>query len=273
MRKLAPLKNKICLIGGKGDVVLESAIYLNNNNQLFKIILIEDNKIVTEKFSNIIYKYSLKNFNGILNKIKELEINKILIIGYVDFPKFNQIKFDIKSKLFLTKNYFLNSESSQTKIFKSLLMTKNIKLISPIKYLSELVASPIDQIRFKDFDKYRKILMDNNVILKKISSINIGQSVILNGNRILVLENFKGTDEMINLFNNTTSYNDLIFIKFKKSNQINEIDFPVIGKDTIKNLIKIKIKAIILFKNQTLIVNKAECIKLIKKNKINLIII
>jgi len=25
--------------------VLESAIYLNNNNQLFKIILIEDNKI------------------------------------------------------------------------------------------------------------------------------------------------------------------------------------------------------------------------------------
>lgn len=253
--------------------MLESAIYLNNNNQLFKIILIEDNKIVTEKFSNIIYKYSLKNFNGILNKIKELEINKILIIGYVDFPKFNQIKFDIKSKLFLTKNYFLNSESSQTKIFKSLLMTKNIKLISPIKYLSELVASPIDQIRFKDFDKYRKILMNNNVILKKITSINIGQSVILNGNRILVLENFKGTDEMINLFNNTTSYNDLIFIKFKKSNQINEIDFPVIGKDTIKNLIKIKIKAIILFKNQTLIVNKAECIKLIKKNKINLIII
>ena len=36
---MAPLKNKICLIGGKGDVVLESAIYLNNNNQLFKIIL------------------------------------------------------------------------------------------------------------------------------------------------------------------------------------------------------------------------------------------
>ena len=179
----------------------------------------------------------------------------------------------MKSKLFLTKNYFLNSESSQTKIFKSLLMTKNIKLLSPIKYLQELIISPIEQIKFKDFDKYKKILANNISDIKKISSINIGQSVILNGNRILALENFKGTDVMIALFNNSTSYNDLIFIKFKKSNQINEIDFPVIGIDTIKNLIKIKIKAIILFKNQTLIVNKVECIKLIKKNKINLIII
>jgi hypothetical protein len=270
---LAPLNNKICLIGGKGDVVLEAAISLNNNNQLYRIILIEENKLVSKKFSNIVYKYSLKNFTGILKKIKELEINKILIIGYVVFPKFTQIKFDMKSKLFLTKNYFLNNESSQTKIFKSLLMTKKIKLLSPIKHLQELIISPIEQIKFKDFDKYKKILANNISDIKKISSINIGQSVILNGNRILALENFKGTDVMIALFNNTTSYNDLIFIKFKKSNQINEIDFPVIGIDTIKNLIKIKIKAIILFKNQTLIVNKVECIKLIKKNKINLIII
>ena len=152
-------------------------------------------------------------------------------------------------------------------------MTKNIKLLSPTKHLQELIISPIEQIKFKDFDKYKKILANNISDIKKISSINIGQSVILNGNRILALENLKGTDVMIALFNNTTSYNDLIFIKFKKSNQINEIDFPVIGIDTIKNLIKIKIKAIILFKNQTLIVNKVECIKLIKKNKINLIII
>ncbi len=270
---MVPLNNKICLIGGKGDVVLEAAISLNNNNQLYRIIIIEENKLVSKKFSNIVYKYSLKNFTGILKKIKELEINKILIIGYVVLPKFNQIKFDMKSKLFLTKNYFLNSESSQTKIFKSLLMTKNIKLLSPIKYLQELIISPIEQIKFKDFDKYKKILANNMPNIKKITSINIGQSIIINGNRILALENFKGTDVMITLFDKTTSYNNLIFIKFKKSNQINEIDFPVIGIDTIKNLIKINIKAIILFKNQTLVVNKVECIKLIKKNKINLIII
>ena len=66
---MAPLNNKICLIGGKGDVVLEAAISLNNNNQLYRIILIEENKLVSKKFSNIVYKYSLKNFTGILKKI------------------------------------------------------------------------------------------------------------------------------------------------------------------------------------------------------------
>ena len=270
---MALLKNKICLIGGRGDVVLDAAISLSNNNQLSNIILLEDNKLVSKKFSNIVYKYSLKNFIDILKKINQLQINKILIIGYVDLPKFNQIKLDIKSKLFLTKNYFLNNESSQTKIFKNLLMSKNIKLLSPINYLQELLISPIDEIKSKNFEKFKKIVINNINNIKKISSINIGQSIILNGNRILSLESFKGTDEMINLFKNNKFYSDLLFIKFKKSNQINEIDFPVIGIDTIKNLIKIKIKAIILFKNQTIIVNKFECIKLIKKNKINLIII
>ncbi len=270
---MVQLKNKICLIGGKGEVVLEAAISLSNKNILFKIILIEDNYNISKKFPSITQKYSLKNFTEIIKKIKELEINKILIIGYVDFPKIDQIKFDFQSKIFLTKNYFLNNESDQTKVFKNLLISKKINLLSPVNYLKELIVNSADQMKFKNFDVHNKILIKNIKNIKKISSINIGQSIILNGNRILALENFKGTDEMISLFKDNTTYNDLIFIKFKKSNQINEIDFPVIGIDTIKNLIKIRIKTIILFENQTLIANKKQCIELIKKNKINLIII
>ena len=270
---MAQLNNKICLIGGSGDLVLESAIFLKNNHNLTNIILIDKNNKIEKKFSKIVFKFQIKNFVGIIDKLKKLQINNILIIGYVKFPKINQIKFDLQSKVFLTKQFFLNNESEQTKIFKKLLITKDIKLLSPKKYLRELLIKKTDEIQSKNFDKYKNYLLKNANNINKLKSVNIGQSIILNGNRILSLENFKGTDEMINLFKKSSNYEDLIFIKFKKSNQINEIDFPIFGVNTIKNLIKIKIKAIILYKNQTLIENKPKCVELIKNNKINLIVI
>lgn len=269
---MAQLENKICLIGGRGSVVLEAALSLKKNFNLYKIILLESNRIIEKKFPTIVEKHSLKNFKDIVLKLKDLKITNILVIGYVDFPNFNQINFDIHSRLFLTKLFFLDNESNQSKIFKSLLKSKKIKLLSPLKYLNNLIIKKEDQIKFKRFNEFRKVLDNNIKSINKISSINLGQSIILNGNRILALENFKGTDELINLFTKNKSYNDLIFIKFRKSNQISEIDFPVIGINTIKSLIKIRIKAIILFKHEVLVTNKSECMKLIKKNRINLII-
>ena len=270
---MAQLKNKVCLIGGRGQVVLDSANSLLSKNILSKIILLEKNIEVFKKFNNITCHYSIKKFEYIIKKLEGLNINKILIIGYVELPKFNQINFNIKSKIFLTKNYFLNNESNQTKILKNFLLSKNIQLLSPTKYLNELLINSIDEIKEKNFDKYKKSLLNNINNLKKISSINIGQSLIMNGDRILALENYQGTDKLLELFNYNKAFSELIFVKFKKINQINEIDFPVIGPETIKKLIKIKIKAIVLFKNKTLIVDKINCIKLLKKNNINLIVL
>jgi UDP-2,3-diacylglucosamine hydrolase len=270
---LAQLKNKVCLIGGRGQVVLDSANSLSNKNILSKIILLEKNIEVVKKFNDITYHYSIKRFENILKKLEELNIKKVLIIGYVELPKFNQINFNIKSKIFLSKNYFFNNESNQTKILKNFLLSKNIQLLSPTKYLNELLINSIDEIKVKNFDKYRKSLLSNINNLKKISSINIGQSLIMNGDRILALENYKGTNKLLELFNKNKYFSELIFVKFKKINQINELDFPVIGPETIKKLIKIKIKAMVLFKNKTLIVDKINCIKLLKKNNINLIVL
>ena len=79
----------------------------------------------------------------------------------------------------------------------------------------------LNLVELKNFDKYKKLLQSNTINIKKVSAINIGQSLIMNGDRILALENFKGTSKMIELFSNNKSFNELIFVKFKKENQIN----------------------------------------------------
>ena len=104
--------------------------------------------------------------------------------------------------------------------------------------------------------------------------MNIAQSLILNGDRIIAVEDIFGTNEMISKIGKINSnFNNLIFVKSKKSNQIDEIDFPVIGVDTLKLLIKYKFRAICLFKNNILISEKNKFLKIISTNKISLIVL
>ena len=104
--------------------------------------------------------------------------------------------------------------------------------------------------------------------------MNISQSLILNGDRVITMEDIFGTNEMINKISKIHSkFNNLIFIKSKKANQIDEIDFPVIGMETLRLLIKYKFRAICLFNNNIIISEKDNFLKKIRASNISLIIL
>ena len=104
--------------------------------------------------------------------------------------------------------------------------------------------------------------------------MNITQSFILNGDRVIAIEDIFGTDNMIAKIGKINSnFNNLIFVKSKKSNQIDEIDFPVIGIKTLKLLIKYNFRAICLFKDNILISEKDSFLNHIRSNKISLIVL
>ena len=103
--------------------------------------------------------------------------------------------------------------------------------------------------------------------------MNIGQSFIFNGDRLIAMEDIFGTNDLINRVGKISSkFNNLIFVKSKKHNQIDEIDFPVMGMDTLKLLIKYKFRVICLFKDDILISEKEKFLKQIKTNEISLIV-
>ena len=110
--------------------------------------------------------------------------------------------------------------------------------------------------------------------LKKIFSMNIAQSLILNGDRVIAMEDIFGTNNMINKIGKINpKLNNLIFVKSKKSDQIDEIDFPIIGMETLNLLIKYKFRVICLFNNNILISQKDNFLKKIRANNISLIVI
>ena len=126
----------------------------------------------------------------------------------------------------------------------------------------------------KEHKNIYKSILKNSSVIKKIFSLNLSQSLVMDGDRIITIEDIFGTDNMINKFKNLNKqFKNLIFIKSIKKDQINEIDFPIIGNQTLNLLIKFNFKAVCLLNRNIIIANKSSFIENINKSKLSLIVI
>ena len=118
MKNLAIFKNDVCLIAGSGDIAYETAISISAQKRLKKIILLNTNTEIAMRFKSITQKFDVRQLNKIIEFIKNNQIKKVLIIGYVQLPPLSEIKLSIKDKILLSKDIFLNNISDQSKILK-----------------------------------------------------------------------------------------------------------------------------------------------------------
>ena len=274
MRNLATSKNDICLVAGSGVFVYEVANYLNDKSLLNQIILISENSLIKKKFKNKYKSFKIKDIEKITTFINSKNLKKIMIIGYVELPSIDKINLSIKSKLLISKDIFLNNINDQSKILKKYLSYNKLTLLSQKKILKKMLVSYQDEYLQNENKKMISKLKIKKSFLKKIFSMNIAQSFILNGDRVIAMEDIFGTNEMINKIGKINpKFNNLIFVKSKKSNQIDEIDFPIIGMETLQLLIKYKFRVICLFNNNILISEKDNFLKKIRANNISLIVL
>ena len=273
MKNLATYKNDICLIAGSGLFVYEVANFLEKKNLLNQIILINENKLIKKNFKKC-KTFKIQNIEKITSFIRSKNLKKILIIGYVELPSIEKINLSIKSKVLISKDIFLNNINDQSKILKKYLSNNKLTLVSQKKLLKTMLVSYQDEYLHSENKKIISKLKIKKSFLKKIFSMNIAQSFILNGDRVIALEDIFGTNDMINKIGKINSkFKNLIFVKSKKSNQIDEIDFPIIGVETLKLLIKYKFRLICLFNNNILISEKDKFLKKIRAHNISLIIL
>ena len=274
MKNLAIFKNDVCLIAGSGSFAHEAATFLNVKGTLKKIILLSKNNNIKKDFKKICYQYDIRELEKIISTIKKENIQNIIILGYVDLPPINEIKLSLRSKFYLSKDFFLNNINQQSLILKRFLIRKNINIQSQKKIFKSLLINRNDQIIKKEHKSIVARISNNISYIKKLFNLNLAQSLIMNGNRVLAIEDINGTDNLINRVNyNKSNYNELIFIKSKKKNQIDEIDFPIICLDTIDLLIEKKYRVLFLFNNKTIISSKSTFLKKIKNSNISLLVI
>ena len=271
---MAIYKNDIILIAGSGDFAFEAANFLKKKEKINQIILISKNIKISKYFKNIVSYFDIRDIENLIKFIKTKLIKKILIIGYVELPPIKEINLSFSSKLILSKNFFLNDINNQSKILKKFIESKKLKLLSQKNIFNDFLINYSDQNIKKDHNKIYDYIIKNSPIIRKIFSLNLAQSLVMDGDRIITIEDIFGTNNMINKFKNLNKkFNNLIFIKSVKKDQINEIDFPVIGNQTLDLLIKFNFKAICLLNKNIIIANKSSFIENINKSRLSLIVI
>ena len=274
IKNLAIYKNDIILIAGSGDFAFEAAKFLKNNNRINHIILLSNNSKISKKYRDIVSFFNIRDLENLIKFIKNRIVTNVLIIGYVQLPPISEIKLSLSSKLILSKNFFLNDINNQSKILKKFLESKKLKLLSQKIIFEKLLVNYKDQKLRKEHSNIHKNILKNSLVIKKIFSLNISQSFVMDGDRIIVIEDIFGTDNMIKKFKNLDKqFKNLVFIKSIKKDQINEIDFPVIGNQTLELLTKFNFKAICLLNKNIIISNKNTFITNINKSKLSLIVI
>ena len=271
---MATYKNDIVLIAGSGDFAFEAASFLSDKSRLNHIILLSKNYKITKSFKNNVSNFDVRDLEKLILFIKKRIISKVLIIGYVHLPPISEIKLSLSSKIILSKNFFFNDINNQSKILKKFIESKKLKLLSQKNIFDKLLINNSDQCLKKDHKNIYKNILKKSLMIKKIFSLNLSQSLVMDGNRIITIEDIFGTDNMIKKFKNLNKqFKNLVFIKSIKKDQINEIDFPIIGNQTLELLIKFNFKAICLLNKSIIVSNKNTFIENINKSKLSLIVI
>ena len=271
---MATYNNDIILIAGSGDFAFEAANLLSLKKRLNHIILLSKNNKISKFYKDTFSYFDIKEIEKLILFIKKRLVSKVLIIGYVQLPPISEIKLSLSSKLILSKNFFLNDINNQSKLLKKFIESKKLKLLSQKTIFDKFLIYYSDQQLRKEHKHIYKNVLKNSSVIKKIFSLNLSQSLVMDGSRIIAIEDIFGTDDMINKFKYLNEkFKNLVFIKSIKKDQINEIDFPIIGIQTLELLIKFNFKAVCLFNKNIIISNKELFMNNINQSKLSLIVI
>lgn len=210
---------------------------------------------------------SIGEIEKIVTFLIKNNIKKAVMLGKVDkHLLFNGITFDKIGRELLES---LPDQKDETLLYGviALFRLNGIKILSQSHLLKNLIVKDtvytIEKPR-KDEEETIKIGLEAAYAL---TAIDAGQCVTCKDQTVVTLEGMEGTDNTI-----TRGYEyvgeGLILVKAARPSQDMRVDIPTIGLETVKKVIEVKGRGIVLEEKKMLFVDQEECIKLANKHKI-----
>ena len=259
-----------------GKIIIKK---LHTLDKKFLIIDISKKKLF-KKFKNS-YTLSIGQLGKCIDILNKNRCKKILFAGRVERPNFSKIKFDFKAIMNLPKiiketkkgdAYIINFI---TRLFEK----EGFKIISQTHYNSELVLSRGTKTRAKPKKNNYKDIKIGYKTINNLKLRGITQGVIVLNGRVVIPENFKGTDYMLKKAKKKLkkiigkNRREGILIKFPKPNQDIRTDLPTVGLKTIKYCVSLGLKGIVLKSRYNIFLDKEKSIRVLNKNKMFLTVI
>ncbi len=120
-----------------------------------------------------------------------------------------------------------------------------------------------------DFDTWEDIYFGLN-LAKQVANLDIGQTVAVKSKAIVAVEAFEGTDNLIRR-SGKIGRGKVVIVKVSKPKQDMRFDIPVVGLNTVRNLVKAKCRCLAFEAGKTLFIDQEESIKLADRKGIAIV--
>lgn len=218
-----------------------------------------------------IYWIGLDQFRRMFDIFKQEGITKVIMAGQISprrlFSK--EIEKDEELKKLLAS---IKDKKADT-IFGAIaqrLKESGIQLLDSTIFIKELLPAKGTLTSIEpDFSTWEDIYF-GLTLAKAVASLDIGQTVAVKTKAIVAVEALEGTDNLIRRAGIITR-GGITVVKVSKSKQDMRFDIPVVGLNTVKNLIRAGGRCLAFEADKTLFIDKEQAVQLAEKKGISIV--
>jgi DUF1009 family protein len=107
-------------------------------------------------------------------------------------------------------------------------------------------------------------------IVKEIAGLDIGQTAIVKNGTVVAIEALEGTNDAIKR-GGALARKGAVMVKVAKPNQDMRFDVPVIGIETIRAAVEVKLRVIAIEAGKTLLLERNAIVDLAAREKISIV--
>lgn len=260
---------KVGLIAGSGRFPLIFArAARRNGHQVILIALKGETMEALARETDHCYWVEIGQFQTILDHLKTEKIDGVVMAGKIQKTVMfsPELKLDDRTRTLLDtlKN---NNDGSILRAFVDELEQEGIPVLDSVTFISDLlprpgpltsgVPSPV-QMADVEYGWHRA---------RRIAGLDIGQTIVVKNRAVMAVEAIEGTDETIRR-GGRLGNEGVVVIKVARPIQDRRFDMPVVGLDTIRTLVEVGARVLVVEAGCTIILDQEQAIALAERHDI-----
>jgi len=280
--------SKILLISGSGD--LPKAIYssieaknnLANSKQKTELMIAEVknnqgiclNEGFFKERATEYHQFAITDVKAFFELANRLKPDSIIIAGNVDKPDFKDLGLKDNSKSFgakiakkLLASRLFGDDLLLRTVIKKIEAGTGVKVVQVSKLLPHMLAGSGLNTCNQPNAMQKLSIAKGFKMLKKLSGLDVSQSMVIDDTKVLGIEAAEGTDALIKRCPSyQTNTGTAILLKDAKVKQTLKADIPTIGIETARLIVQQNYAGIAIKKGRVIVLNQAEFKQIMEQN-------
>lgn len=263
---------KIGLIAGNRRFPLIFAEAAKKHGNFIAAVAIKgDTSPKLKKLVDKIYWLKLSEFRRMFDIFKSEGITEVVMAGQIS--PYRLFSRDVSESEDIKKLLACIKDKKADTIFGAVareLSNSGLELIDSTTFIKDFLPAKATLTKREPDSQEWEDIRFGLELAKQIAYLDIGQTVAVKDKAIVAVEALEGTDNLIRRAGMITRGKATV-VKVSKPKQDVRFDIPVVGLNTVKNLVKAKASCLAIEAGKTIFIDKQDSIKLADKKGISIV--